>query len=817
MDGEFLVRSGAKMAGTSDPGEYPLHLRLLGGFEVALGPHRIDTRVWRQRKVATLIKRLALAEGHRLHRDQLLDLLWPQLDPAAAANNLHYSLHVARRILNPAKASRARPLQWQGDMIVLYPPESLWIDVEAFSAAAAVARGGDDPAAYQAALALYTGDLLPEDRYEEWVEERRRMLRALHLSLLFDFAGVMERRGEWSAAIEPLHRVLVEDPALEEVHVALMRLYARIGQRQAALHQYEQLRRFLGSVGAEPQAASRELEAAIRNGRLTDSEQVDIVPAAVPAEQGRHNLPAMLTSLVGRQFEIASIRRTLRTARLVTLQGAGGVGKTRLAQAVGWELVETMPDGVWLVQLAPLSRGELVPHAVARVLGIGEEAERPLISTLVDALQGKRLLLLLDNCEHLAGAVAEVTERLVHFCPQVHILATSREALGVDGEVRYTVSPLPVSLEKAAPSEGIQLFVERARSRQAGFALTAANGPAVLQICRQVEGLPLGIELAAARLGALSIEQISARLPDTLGLLVGGSRIAPPRHQSLRAALDWSYELLGAEEQALFRRLSVFAGGWTLEAAEAVGLPENGVGGVVDVLAALVDKSLVVADAAAEGSMRYRFLTPVRQYAQQRLEGSAEAAAAHRHHAAFFLTWAERAQTELYGPDQAVWLHRLESEHDNLRAALEWSGNPEGDAELGLRLGAKLWLFWYTRGYLREGQHWLEIMLSAAPDRATPYRAEAYRGISAMAYGRRQYKNAAIYANLALDLYRQLDDRPGVARCLNTLAAVYLDQGEWEEARRVGEEALALRREQGDQLAVAQSLVNLGNLVHCYS
>lgn len=810
---------GRERAPATEP--YRLHIRLLGGFQVSAGSRPIGDKAWRQRKVATLIKLLALADTHRLHREQVLDLLWPDLDPKAAANNLHYTLHVARRILDPDKVSPSPLLQIQGDQITLCPPESLWTDVEAFRAAVSIARRGDDPIAYQAALALYTGDLLPEDRYEDWAEEWRRELEAAHLALLLELSGVLERRGAYGAAIETLHRALTSDPTLEKVHVTLMRLYAGSGQRWQALRQYEGLRQALQGIGAEPDPSSRELYEEIQAGRLPAGPAAPQVGrAGEPGETRRHNLPNLLTSFIGRRQEIAAITRTLETTRLLTLVGAGGAGKTRLAQAAVEELVPAFPDGVRLVDLASLSREDLAPQAVARALGVQEEQDRPLINTLVDFLQPRRILLLLDNCEHLIGPCSDLAEALLHACPQLHMIATSREALGIEGEVRYGVPSLSLpprdsAAEEIEASEAVQLFLARARARRPGFTLDPTNVSAVLQICRQVEGLPLGVELAAARLGTLSVQQIADRMSDALGFLATGDRTSVPRHRSLRGALDWSYHLLHQEERVLFQRLSVFAGGWTLEAAEAIGpRRETDASGVLDTLSGLIDKSLVIAEVGAGGAMRYHFLAPVRQYALERLEEGGEVGTVCRQHAGLFLAVAQRAQSELRGPDQAAWMERLDIERHNLRAALDWARGEDGNAEVGLHLAASLWLFWYTRGYLREGQYWLETLLSQTSEVATRYRAEALRGAGAMVYGQRQYESAAPFFAQALQMYRELDDYQGVASCLNMLGVVHGDRDELDTARVLHEEALSLRRDLGDALGIAQSLGNLGNIAH---
>ena len=369
---------------------------------------------------------------------------------------------------------------------------------------------------------------------------------------------------------------------------------------------------------------------------------------------------------------MVEVKQALATTRLLTLTGAGGSGKTRLALEVARDLIEAYPDGVWLVKLAPLSEEVLIPKAVAEALGVPERPAEPIADTLAEVLRDRQVLLVLDNCEHLIGAAAGLVDKLLDSCPRLRILATSREALGVEGEVRWLVPSLSVPEIGRAPSseelesyESVRLFVERARGREPAFSLSQHNALAVAEICRRLEGIPLAIELAAARVGTLSLGQIAQRLTDSLTLLTGGARTAVNRQRTLKATLDWSHELLSEDEKKLFGRLSVFAGGWTLEAAEEVG-----VGGgveeddILDVLSGLVEKSLVVAESDEGHRVRYRMLEPVRQYAQEKLEESGKAEELRRLHAEYFLALAEEADPELKGPQQKTWLERLEAEHD---------------------------------------------------------------------------------------------------------------------------------------------------------
>jgi DNA-binding SARP family transcriptional activator len=554
---------------------------LLGGFEVSAGSRAVEDSSWRLRKAQSLVKLLALVPGHRVHRERIMDVLWPDRDVKSQANNLHGTLHLARKVLGGSQANAAAPcLRLKEDLVALCPEGQLWVDVEAFEGAAATARRSREPAAYRAALDLYTGELLPEDRYEPWAEGRREGLRRLHHTLLIELAALHEERGEYAPAVEALERAAAEEPAHEVARMGLMRLYVAEGRRNEAIIQYWRLRKTLSEeLGVNPTGASRRLYEEIRAGRSPTAPPPH--PARLsgePASTAPNNLPVPLTSFVGRDTEVLEVKRTLSMTRLLTLTGAGGAGKTRLALEVARDLIGTYPGGGWLVELAPVSDPTLVPRAVAAALGVREQPDRSLTQTLCNRLRSGHTLVVLDNCEHLIDAAARLVKDLLSACANLRVLATSREPLGISGESVWPVPTLSlpnpeaqISVETLMGAEAVRLFVERTRSRLPSFELTPENARSVATICRDLEGLPLAIELSTARMGALAVEQVAERLEDSLKLLTGGDRTVAPRHQTLRATLDWSYGLLSEPERRLFGRLSVFAGGWTLEAAEAVG------------------------------------------------------------------------------------------------------------------------------------------------------------------------------------------------------------------------------------------------------
>jgi len=832
-----------------------LRVRLLGGFKASVGPRAVEGDAWRLKKAAGLVKLLALAPGHRLHREQAMDALWPDLGKKAASNNLRQALHAARKALDPTAGSRY--LASQEESLALCPSGDVWVDVDAFEEAATTARRSHDPASYRAAIDLYAGELLPDDRFEEWAEERRGELRRLYLALLVEVAGLYEIRGEHEPTIEALQKAVAEEPTLEEAHAGLMRLYAHLGQEREVLSQYERLRGILSrELGTEPSTATRRLREQVADGRLTPMQLVG-TPQGKPLDPTTHNLPSLRDSFVGRERERLEIKRALAMTRILTLTGTGGSGKTRVAVELARDLVGAYPDGVWLVELAPLSERELVPKAIAMALGVAERPGELLADTLAEVLRSREMLLIVDNCEHLVETAARLVNILLDSCPHLRVLTTSREALGVKGEVRWVVPPLSVpdsrceaTVKDLEGSESARLFLARARSRDPSFAFTSENAQAVARICRTLEGIPLAIELAAARVKTLSVGQLAERLVDSLNLLTSGDRTQTPRQQTLRSTLDWSHDLLSESERKVFRRLSVYAGGWTLDASEAVvsgeGIEE---GEVLDLLSELVEKSLVVAELTAGSGVRYRLLEPVRQYALEKLEESREADTVRHRHARYCLTLARELEPKHRGPEEATWLERLEVEHANMRAALSWSLGG-GNRELGVRLAAALWLFWDMRGHLSEGFKWLEEALSDDGGEAEPTaRASAVYGLGVILASQGDFEWGVEYYKRALALYEELGDQGRIAEVLasygwltiysnvthaealferslvtardsgnqrvvpaviNGLAYIAFEGGNFERARRLREEALALSRDLGNVISAAHILFNMG-------
>jgi predicted ATPase/DNA-binding CsgD family transcriptional regulator len=579
------------------------------------------------------------------------------------------------------------------------------------------------------------------------------------------------------------------------------------------------------------------------------------------------NLLSQLTSFVGREQELAEVERLLFTTRLFTLTGPGGIGKTRLALEVATRLLPRFADGVWIVDLAPIAETHLVAQALAQALVIRKEAHRSLLPTLIEVLQDRHLLLVLDNCEHLVLACAELAAALLHACSGLSFLATSREALGVGGELLWRLPSLSVpqalaaspaqagvasAVELIRPYEAVQLFLERATAVRTDFRLTRANGAAIAQICQRLDGIPLAIELAAARVQVLSPEQIAERLADRFGLLTSGSRLALPRQQTLRATLDWSYSLLSEQEQVLLQRLSVFAGNWALQAAEAV-CPGEDIGAceVLDGLTNLVNKSLVMMEEREEQAC-YRLLETVRQYAWEKLAGTGEDAHLRDQHLAYFLTLVRAAEPRFSGAEQSRWIRRLEQAYANLRVACDWAIDNQ-QWEQGLHLAAGLWPFWEISGRAAEGCEWLEAILQRTEQVGqTPARGQALLACGCLATQLSDYPLAQrcleesltvsraqndpqrlalalssfgwyyIYIRDAargralleesLALYEQVGDRSGLAITLGRLAWTDFAEEQYQRARTRFEQALILLRELGDAYSLANTLVHLGEL-----
>jgi predicted ATPase len=561
------------------------------------------------------------------------------------------------------------------------------------------------------------------------------------------------------------------------------------------------------------------------------------LPAPVSDVAPPNNLPRQVTNFVGREDSLEELPALLRTSRLLTMTGPGGCGKTRLSLELASRVLGNYPDGVWVVELAAIADRPLVPHAVASALGVGEDPRQPILTSLVRFLESRRLMLILDNCEHLVGACAELVGRLLRAAPHLSVIASSQESLGIPGEIVWPVRPLLLPAEPggrggdAAESEAVRLFADRARLSNPRFSLTAETTPLVVGVCRQLDGIPLAIELAAARMKMLSIGQIAERLDDRFKLLTQGDRNAQPRQRTLQGAIDWSYDLLSDEECTLFASLSVFAGGWTLSDAEGVcsspppepcaegedGSPRQAddrgadIVDVFDTLSRLVDKSLVVVE-EQDGESRYGFLQTIRQYSGRKLRDSGRAPAVRSRHRDYYLALAEEGERDLRGPRQREWLERLEVEHDNLRAALEWSKADASVTSCFLRLSGALAEFWQVRGHAREGREWAEAALEASRVDAPAARAKALHCAGSLARILGDYGIARARLEESLLIRQEIGDMAGVMNALNNLGVVAQWHSNPDRAAALHTEALTLARQHGDEWEAATALINLGNI-----
>jgi non-specific serine/threonine protein kinase len=824
-----------------------LSIHLFGPLQVLVGEEpwpRVPTR-----SIEWLLALLVLRHGRAVERSWLAGTLWPESQERQALNNLRNDLVHLRKALGDQRERLRSPTR----NTLLLALDGAEVDLIAFDQAM---QAGDE-GSLKRALALYTGPLL-EGCYEEWVTLERDSREQACLTALETLAQRASERGNHAEAIPYLRQALALDPLRESIARRLMVSLAAAGDPGAAGEVYRQLRHHLHEqLAAAPDAETIRLFQQIRARTRETLRPSPRLP--VPAPSGSvspSRLPARppqpLAPLIGREREVQEVQERLRQSRLVTLIGAGGVGKTRLAMAVAARVEEDFEAGVVWVELAPLAEGALILPTLAAALDIPREGvsdPETLLHRLVAHFADGTSLLVVDNCEHLLDAAAELVHRLLSRCPALRVLATSRQRMGLAGEVAWRVPSLACPDPEHLPADPKQasvaalsfpatrLFVERAASARMGLQLTRREQvEAVCRICRRLDGIPLALELAAARTSVLSVEQIASRLDDRFRLLTGGSRADPPRHRTLRALIDWSYEQLSEPERVLLRRLSVFVGGWSLEAAESMGIgpvtfdvqkedaapathglqrQTPDIEETLDALASLVERSLVVAEEQPDG-LRYRMLETVREYGRERLQESGEEEAVRARHAEHYLGLAEEARPFLEKPEP-IWLDRLETEHDNLRAALTFLAAQEQTMDGAVQLAVALATFWHLRGHFYERRTWL-LSLARRPTAPTRARAELLgEAAQAVAYDRDFAGTKQMFTE-ALVIMRHLDDPRGVSNILNGLAFLLSEPGlaglEYDPAaaRAFAAESLAMMREAGDRQGMAHSLFRLGSV-----
>ncbi len=789
-------------------------VQLLGGFQIRQGDRLISR--FKTYRMAVLLARLALVPERGHTREELVGLLWPDAEPEAGRGSLRTALAGLRRQLaDPGETDPDGVTPLETDRLqVRLRPGSVSVDVAEFEAAVKAAEratGLGRAERLTGALELYRGELLP-GYHEDWIASERERLAQTYRATLRRLILAWEEGGDLPQALEAAQRAVSLFPAEEDIHRELIRLYVRMARADEARRQYQVLERTLRDEGSGPPSqATRALVAALLAGG--GDGQAVALPLAPAASPRFSPLPAPLTRFFGRDDEMGRLGEWLRRrdVRLVTLTGPGGAGKTRLALETARRSTGFFQGAVLFVGLASLSDGDGVLDAVADALRLTLTAGPSQEEQVAAALDGQPTLLILDNLEQIAESAGPLVERLLTRVPDLICLVTSRQRLDIPGEREFPLPPLPVPPARAAsPADypSVQLFVDRAQAGLPDFQITPDNAPAVAALCGWLEGSPLALELAAGWAQALTPAQMLARMGDRFSLLVSRRKGAPPRHRTLRDAIEWSYRLLSPELQRFFVQLSVFRGGWSLEAARSVcGAPE-----ALDLLSQLRARSLLVT--AEENSvMRFRMLDSLREFAEeQRAEDQGAQADIARRHAHYFLGFAREAQAALGEPDEVRRLDGLEAEHANLRAALDWCLTEPDGAEAGIQMVALLGRFWYMRGHWREQRQLLEALLARPGAGAAARAAALYQLGDAARYLEDKSASQEAYGR-SLALFEGLGDQTRVAQCLRSLGQLAQDRGDYQAGRLFFERCLALRRADGDAHDIADALHNLGRLV----
>jgi predicted ATPase/DNA-binding SARP family transcriptional activator len=835
-----------------------VEFRILGPLELVVDGQVRSLPAGAERAVLEL---LLLNAGRIVPAGTLVDALWGENLPRNASNALQLRISRLRKVLADAGLPGALVTTRRPGYLADIDPDD--VDANRFLRLVQRARRRAEQNApseairrYDEGLALWRGDPLAEFDDQPWAQaeiSRLTALRAAAVEERTDLRLLLGHHAELVAELEPL---ILRYPLQERLHGQLMLALYRSGRQADALAAYQRLRRTLDDeLGLEPCAELRTLEQAVLRQDAKLSAPARIRPTAP------HNLPNRLTSFVGRERELSDVHELLGHNRLVTVTGPGGAGKTSVAIEAAARLTDHFGDGVWLVRLAGVTDPGYVDRAVADTLGV-PDGTGTLDERLVRYLQDRGVLLVLDNCEHVVDASAALAERLLIACSRLRLLATSREPLAVPGEVQLAIPPLDTppagaSAEETAAYDAVRLFLDRARAALPPFRLDATTAPQIADVCRRLDGIPLAIELAAARVKTLPVADIADRLDDRFRLLTAGPRTAEARQQTLRATVEWSHHLLTVPEQVVFRRLSVFRGGWSADAAERVCAGgEVHPADVVGVLAALVDRSLVVAD--HREAVRFRMLETLRHFAADRLAAAGEEEQATRAHATYYTEIAERGEPLLRGPEQGGWLRWLGRERDNLRAAVAWGRlHAPAEPDLGLRLAAALGWFWYFASH-QDGRHEVTAMLAAATGGSPAARARALQGHAVVARPRscivHPSAECAPSARASWEIFRELGDhhraamsqaliavegigRPATAEVLQTLAeadAQFVRAGdEWwqalalfvemelhcvagaiDQAMEPAHRALGIFRRLGDHWGISAIQYHLGLALH---
>lgn len=816
----------------------PLRAHLLGSVRLSVGDTPVPDHVWSRRAARSLLLLLLVTPGHRLPRDRVLELLWPDASPDSADQSLRTAVHLLRRVLQPALRSGRDSVYLAVNVDVLeLNPELVRLDSDAFEDLLAMARAAAVPERRRLlgqVLGLYEGDLLEDEPYVEWAEAPRERLRRLHRRAVLDLALLDAERGEPGSSVTELERLLHKDETDEPVLRAFMQALAGAGRSDDAVRVYHQVTASLrDELGVEPDQETRDLLQDIRSAASVASPP----PAAMIQIRSPASVPAPPTPIIGRVREAERLQDLLldRDIRLVTVTGTGGVGKTRLVQEVARQLGDDFADGVCFVGLAAVYDPLLVLPTIARALGLAESVRYPVEEVVGAALQGRDMLLVLDNMEQVLDAAPHIAV-LLERCDDLTILATSREPLRLRAEHEMPLLPLsvPESAHASRPRmvaryDAIELFLRRAEAVREDFVLTDENSAVLVALCKQLDGLPLAIELAAAQIRTMSLEHLLGGLKDRFDLLAGGYRDLPPRQQSLRNAIAWSYDLQPPKRQTLFRALSVFSAGFSPDAAEEVLQHMEKGGGIAaphsnarlshcrhDILA-LMESSLVIRTEGEE-SPRFSMMESIREYGLHQLSVNGEAETARQAHAIWCLGLAERAVPNLKEASQAKWLDQLEVELDNMRAALAYALQ-QPHAELALSLASTLRRFWLVRGYLVEGRDWLERALAMPGSVEPATRVQAIFAAGELAFFLEDASRARALAEEGLVICRSLGDASGAADALLGLGHLTRVAGDLHRAEMYLREGIALAESVNDdsllsmlQEALAHVAIEYGNL-----
>ena len=788
-----------------------MEVMLLGPLEVRDRGRPLSVPGSRPRALLAL---LALNAGRVMPAQRLIELLWGDEVPPSAANALQVHVSTLRKVLEPKGPPYKLLVSDRAGYALKIDPAQ--IDYAHFEQLVqrghqALKRGEVEVCAQllSEATNLWRGSPLADLADQPWSIGEATRLEELRVTATEDRIEAELAMGRHSELIPELEALVAMHPFRERLRGQLMLALYRCGRQAEASDAYQKTREVLvEGLGMEPGFELQQLLKAILNQEPSLGTPIRERPVA-----RLDNLPALLTTFVGRGVELAEIRSLLSANRLVTLTGVGGIGKTRLAIEVARGLVDSYERGVWLTSLASLNDPALVPEAVTAVLAIRGQAGESQTQWLIAHLNDRQCLILLDNCEHLVDACSRLAEALLTSCPRVTILATSREALGVAGEAAWSVpsmqAPEATAIASASQYEAVELFQQRAATAVGSFQLDGRRLALVSQVCRRLDGIPLAIELAAAKLKVLSLEELLARLDDRFRVLTGGSRTAMPRQQTLRAATDWSYELLAPTDRSLFPMLSAFAGSFTLQAAEAVcSVGTVATGDVLEGLSNLVRKSLVQVE-KGDFEVRYRLMDTIRQYGHGKLDEIGQVQAISERHREFYLDLAERAAPQLRGANGAVWMARLANEHDNIRTALSWS-LAAGDIAKLARLALALGWFWYLRCFFREGRRWFDAALTGLKSQSLETRARLLIGAGELAWAQGDHGPDRVMFEEALSLAVELGDDALVGEALLRASLADHGAGDFGPAQERLEESIVRLRRHDSPVLLGEALNNLG-------